>query len=73
MRYGIPYKGCKSKYADKFILRRNIMGLKQLPKCKESDCRFNHDCKYCTILTEKPKGGCRFKKERIEDIARKNQ
>lgn len=28
------------------------MGLKQLPKCKESDCRFNHDCKYCTILTE---------------------
>ena len=49
------------------------MGLKQLPKCKESDCRFNQDCKYCTILTEKPKGECRFKKERIEDIARKSQ
>ena len=42
------------------------MGLKQLPKCKESDCRFNHDCKYCTILTEKPKGECRFKKNALK-------
>ena len=29
------------------------MGLKQLPKCKESDCRFNHDCKYCKRTKEK--------------------
>lgn len=40
------------------------MGLKQLPKCKRKECIFCRNNKYCTILREKPKGECKFYKNR---------
>jgi Fe-S-cluster containining protein len=37
------------------------MGMKQLPKCKESTCQFCKSGKFCTILNSKPEV-CRFYK-----------